>query len=216
LVGLLVGLLAAQGLRTAGWGARPTEVSPSAVAAYQVDLNHADRAELLQLPGVGPNLADRIVAHRQTNGSFRGPDDLTKVHGIGPATMERLSPWVGVQSGPASDEPRQPRDDLGRKARAKKNDTGLDAVAKKLAGLAQTVDINRASPEELQRLPGIGPKMAQRIIDERKRTPFRAIEDLRRVSGIGDKTLRRLLPFITVGNKSWRAAQASGSQEEPR
>src|ERR1700704_3956519 len=36
-----------------GWGARPTTLEPDAVLAYQVDLNRADHAQLLQLPGVG-------------------------------------------------------------------------------------------------------------------------------------------------------------------
>jgi competence ComEA-like helix-hairpin-helix protein len=51
---------------------------------------------------------------------------------------------------------------------------------------------------ELQKLPGIGPAKAQRIMEERERQPFVSIEDLRRVNGIGPKTLDRLRPYITV------------------
>jgi competence protein ComEA len=60
------------------------------------------------------------------------------------------------------------------------------------------MDINEASLQELQRLPGIGPKLAQRIVDERQKAPFKSVEDLRRVSGIGAKTLERLRPHVTV------------------
>ena len=58
------------------------------------------------------------------------------------------------------------------------------------------VDMNRASREELQGLPGIGPTLAQRIVEAR---PFRSVEDLRRVRGIGPKTLEKLRPLVGIG-----------------
>lgn len=61
------------------------------------------------------------------------------------------------------------------------------------------LDINLATAERLEILPGIGPKMAQRIIQFREENgPFRSIEDLSNVEGIGDKTLERLRPLIKV------------------
>jgi competence ComEA-like helix-hairpin-helix protein len=63
------------------------------------------------------------------------------------------------------------------------------------------IDVNRASPAELERLPGIGPKMAARIADERSKRPFRSPDDLRRVPGIGPKTLEKLRPLVTTGDQ---------------
>jgi len=67
-------------------------------------------------------------------------------------------------------------------------------------GIDGRLDLNRASADELEGLPGIGPKTAQRILEDRRvRGPFHKPKDLTRVKGIGPKTLERLLPHITVG-----------------
>jgi competence ComEA-like helix-hairpin-helix protein len=67
-------------------------------------------------------------------------------------------------------------------------------------GLDGRLDLNRASADELEGLPGIGPKTAQRILDDRRvRGPFHRPKDLTRVKGIGPKTMERLLPHVTVG-----------------
>ncbi len=61
------------------------------------------------------------------------------------------------------------------------------------------LDINRASTEELEALPGIGPVLAARIIAYREEHgPFRSVEDLLRVPGIGPATLKRIRELITV------------------
>lgn len=61
------------------------------------------------------------------------------------------------------------------------------------------LELNRASAEELEGLPGIGPKTAERIVADRtKRGRFRTVKDLGRVKGIGPKTLARLAPHLVV------------------
>lgn len=61
-----------------------------------ISLNQASVTELDTLPGVGPVLAERIVAWREANGGFRTVEDLNKVSGIGDATMADISPLVRV------------------------------------------------------------------------------------------------------------------------
>ena len=68
-----------------------------------------------------------------------------------------------------------------------------------MGGSTSLVNINTASAAELQTLSGIGPSMAQSIIDERTQNgPFTSIEDLMRVSGIGEKKFAKIKDCICV------------------
>jgi len=60
------------------------------------------------------------------------------------------------------------------------------------------ININTADPEELVRLPGIGPTRAQAILVAREKRRFRRIEDILRVHGIGRKTFGRIRDSIRV------------------
>lgn len=60
------------------------------------------------------------------------------------------------------------------------------------------VNLNTASAQQLDLLPGIGQKAAKRIIEHRTKTPFAKVEDLRKVKGFGAKKLEKLKPFLTT------------------
>jgi competence ComEA-like helix-hairpin-helix protein len=62
-----------------------------------IDVNAADTHDLVLLPGVGPKLAERIVAERTSRGGFARVEDLRQVRGIGPATFARLLPLVRAE-----------------------------------------------------------------------------------------------------------------------
>lgn len=99
----LVTVLLAGGLGTAAWwGARgrplPAPVHPAQAGLdMRIDLNRAAAAELNVLPGIGPRLADRIVADRRRNGPFSTINDLTRVRGVGPRTVDRIRPLALAQ-----------------------------------------------------------------------------------------------------------------------
>ena len=68
---------------------------------------------------------------------------------------------------------------------------------------ARQVDVNTASAAELQRLPEIGPALAQRIVAHRARHGrFGRPEELRQVAGIGPHTVAALAGYVTVGPTS--------------
>jgi competence protein ComEA len=63
-------------------------------ARYLVDINKAEWPELAELPDIGETMARRIVESRQTAGAFRDHDDLRRVRGIGPRTLEKMKPYL--------------------------------------------------------------------------------------------------------------------------
>ena len=60
------------------------------------------------------------------------------------------------------------------------------------------ININVAPVSELVTLPGIGPSRAEAIVEERKKRPFRRVEDVMRVPGVGRKTYLRIRDSIRV------------------
>lgn len=140
-----------------------------------LDPNRAGSEDLVRLPGIGPSLADAMARHREAEGGFHDPDDLLDVTGIGPATLDRIRPFLDFSAGVPLD-------------------------LRKVRRASPAVNLNRAGREELESLPGIGPALAGRILESRSREgPFRSLEDLTRVPGIGPATVERLQGLAQAG-----------------
>ena len=190
---LLFGLLALRGYGN-GIGARPTE----RVAVAPTDLNRADRAELEQVPGIGPGLAKRIDDHRRDKGPFRSVEELRQVKGIGPATYDKLRAFVRVEPTPsAASTPEPSHEPLVLERRPTPQATPRTSGTKLRPG-DPPVDVNTASVAELMRIPGVGPVTAESIAAARAERPFSSVADLDRVKGIGPKTLEKIRPFVMV------------------
>lgn len=69
-----------------------TEVTPGKT----VCINTADEQQLQMLPGIGPTLAERIVAYRQDNGDFAQIEDIMNVKGIGPGRFEAIRELISI------------------------------------------------------------------------------------------------------------------------
>lgn len=82
---------------------------------------------------------------------------------------------------------------------------GLLAAGKPLP--AGKVNINTASAEQLESLPGVGPKLAARIVEHRQKSgAFKNAEELINVRGIGEKSFAKLQPYVSVGDGQARGA----------
>ena len=63
---------------------------------FRLDLNEATKSQLMDLPGIGEELAERIVAYRNAYGQFASINDLLNVDGIGEKKLEAIEKWIRV------------------------------------------------------------------------------------------------------------------------
>ena len=143
-----------------------------------VNLNTATQTELEALPGVGKKLSSEIIAKRP----FKSIDDLKEVKGVGDAKFEKLKPLVSVENTVALPTSRSISQSASR-----------SAATKMLAG--EKVSLNNANLEQLEKLPGIGPKKAQAIIQAR---PFQSIEDVMKVKGIKAGIFNKIKDHVSL------------------
>lgn len=170
----------------------------------KIDPNTAGEEDLDRLPRVGPSIARRIVEDRKANGPYASVADLARVPGLGARTVERLAPHLALSPGrPASRAARPSSARTGPQVSPFSARTGTTGRSSPSAGRAGApgppLDLNRATAQELQQLPGIGPALADRIVAFRtERGAFASPEELQEVSGIGAKTYARLAPLVTA------------------
>lgn len=74
----------------------PTQTVPEETVSFPVNINTADADTLAALPGIGQVLAERIVAYRRQNGSFRAIEEITNVEGIGEKKAEAILELITV------------------------------------------------------------------------------------------------------------------------
>ena len=170
-----------------------------------IDLNRATAEDLDAIPGLGPALAQRIIDYRKAHGPFKKIDDLREVSGIGPQNLPKLKPYLGL-GGPEAIAP--PDWEAAMTAGKSVSGTHLESQEGRLPGSksdiqpktpGRVIDPNLSSQADLETLPGIGPVLAQRIINYRRaHGPYKKIDDLRKVSGIGRKKLEKLRPYVVI------------------
>ena len=82
---------------------------------------------------------------------------------------------------------------------------------------AQPVNLNTATSEQLQQVPGIGPATADKILKMRKSYgPFKSVDDLLAIRGLGPKRLEKMRKYLTAGKSATPKPAASTAQSAPK
>ncbi len=166
----------------------------STKGAALVDLNTADEKALEALPGIGKATAKAIIAGRP----YKSVDDLKRVKGMSDKKINALRDkvTVGAAAEPAAAAaPPKAAEPSEKASSAAKGATEKAGKTKAKLAPGQRVNLNTASKEELEALPGVGPVKAQAIIDNR---PYNAPEDIMKVKGIKQKSFEKIKDMITV------------------
>lgn len=150
--------------------ARDEEAARPLEPGEKIDINRADETQLRRLPGVGPARAAAILADRAEHGPFASPEALARVPGVGAASVAR---WAGMARAGGVPPHAAPA-----------------RVRGQIEPLPGVIDLNRAQPNELEQITGIGPVLARRIVAAREEQgAFRSVDELGRIPGIGPKLL---------------------------
>jgi competence protein ComEA len=153
-----------------------------------IDINTADEKTLESLPGIGKATSKAIVAGRP----YKSIEDLKRVKGMSDAKIQALKDKVtvgGAAASTASTAASQTASSTPKSATEK-----VSKAASKLAP-GQRININTATKQEIEALPGIGPVKAQAIIEGR---PYDKPEDIMKVRGIKQKIFEKIKDSITV------------------
>ena len=73
-----------------------TEPVQTEVQDFRININSASKVQLMDLPGIGEQLAERIIEYRNTNGPFESTDALMDIDGIGAKKLQAIEEYIKV------------------------------------------------------------------------------------------------------------------------
>lgn len=177
---------------------------------FYFDPNTATIEEWVQL-GVREKTAISIQKYISKGGKFRNPDDIRKVYTLSEETANRLIPYVRIQAAEQNNY-RHPYAATENSRTAfslnpARDSSAAGGVARRFSSgkTYRYVDINLSDTSDFQTFPGIGNKMAQRILSYRERLGgFVSIDQVSEVWPLPDSVFQKIRPWLQLSNTSVR------------
>jgi competence ComEA-like helix-hairpin-helix protein len=157
----------------------PRNINPAPAVLFYFDPNTLNQQGWQQL-GIPDRTITTILRYRSKGGRFRKPADIRKIWGIRQSDAERLEPYIHIKT-----------DTLIYTSHQRKYETPVRKQP------ASPLDINTATIENWKQLPGIGDRLAARIVKYRERSGgFVSTEQVRKTYGISDSLFTIILPYL--------------------
>lgn len=176
---------------TSGWLSPLDTVAPSRIAVHVVGA--VERPGVYHL-GAGARADDvlRAAGGPTSNADLRRVNLAAAVHDGEQLYIPRVGERLPADITPSTTPSITPSNVSGGKPSRSRDSQPTSTVP-------LIIDVNRATADDLDRLPGIGPSTAKAIIDHRTRNgPFASVDDLLAVRGIGPATLAEIRPWVRV------------------
>lgn len=199
----------ANSLKSSTVTAQPAEndFNDNETSVYQFDSSvayvaHNVRAELFSFDpntlsptgwkklGIRDKTIQTILNFRNKGGQFRKAEDLQRIYGLSKSDYERLVPYVAIET------------TVDKKAPAVVTNKSYQ-VGVKFSSANSFLDINTADTSAFIALPGIGSKLAGRIVNFRNKLGgFYSIEQVGETFGLADSTFQKILPFLRLADST--------------
>ena len=135
--------------------------------------------------GLSQKTIQIILNYRSKGGQFRKPEDLARIYGLRRQDYDRIAPYIRIET----------------KQEKIPDEVARPAFSSKQKGSIEPVDINTGDTTAFIKLPGIGSKLATRIINFREKLGgFRSIEQVSETYGLPDSTFQKIRAYLRIGN----------------
>lgn len=160
----------------------PQVVSPT---LFMFDPNTLDEQGFLKL-GLNAKVVHTITSYRNKGGYFKSAKDFKKIYGLSNADAEKLIPYIQIASSKQINSAPEKSETAEQKTESSAN-------------TYQTININTATAEEWNALPGIGDALSNRIIKFRNSIGgFKSVDDLKRTYGLSDSAFNIIRPYLII------------------
>ncbi len=199
---------------------------PVTGALFSFDPNTITEAEWQRL-GISERLTQTILHYIEKGGRFRRAEDLRKLYGLRPDDYERLLPFVRIARIPGNRQARSgfySNTSENQQVAVKKTDSFYRQNALKITASAvypyrvkkgTITEINMADSADWSRLPGIGEKLASRIVHFRDRLGgFYKADQVAETFGLPDSTFKKIKPFLTLNKPALQLIDINNASKE--